>query len=246
MAPSGDPIMLDLTGKVAVITGGSRGIGRTIGRLLVAHGATVVVAARNQADVERTAAELGGSDGTRVLGVACDVRRWDDCQALVDRTVAAFGRLDVLVNNAGVGVFAPLEAMSLEEWHRQIETNLDGVFHCCRAALHHLTQAEGWIINIGSLAGRNAFSGGTAYNATKFGLLGFSEALMLEVRHAGVRVACVMPGSVATEFGAGAADAADWKLHPEDVAQVVLDLLAFPARALPSRVEIRPSRPPSS
>jgi NAD(P)-dependent dehydrogenase (short-subunit alcohol dehydrogenase family) len=174
------------------------------------------------------------------------VRRCEGCERLIARTIATFGRLDILVNNAGVGVFAPLETMTLEEWHRQIETNLDGVFYCCRAALPHLKDAGGWVINVGSLAGRNAFAGGTAYNASKFGLLGFSEALMLEVRQHGVRVCCVMPGSVATEFGPGAGEGAEWKLRPEDVAQVVRDLLAFPARALPSRVEIRPSRPPSS
>jgi NAD(P)-dependent dehydrogenase (short-subunit alcohol dehydrogenase family) len=134
--------------------------------------------------------------------------------------------------------------MSLDDWHRQIETNLDGVFYCCRAALPHLKRTGGWIINIGSLAGKNAFAGGAAYNASKFGLLGFSEALMLEVRHDGVRVSCVMPGSVATDFSGDPAAGGDWKLHAEDVAQVVSDLLAFPGRALPSRIEIRPSRPP--
>jgi len=186
--------MPDLAGKVAVVTGGTRGIGLATARMLVQAGASVVVAARRERDVERVAGELG----PRALGVACDVRRVDDCERLVARTVAAFGRLDILINNAGLGVFAPVEAMALEDWHRQIETNLDGVFYCCRAALPNLKQAGGWIINIGSLAGKNAFAGGAAYNASKFGLLGFSEALMLEVRHDGVRVSCLMPGSVAT------------------------------------------------
>ncbi len=237
--------MLDLNGKVAVVTGGSRGIGRAIGEMLAAHRAAVVVTARRSADAERAARALAPSGAARALGVACDVRRWEECEALVERTVAEFGRIDVLVNNAGVEVFAPLAEMGLDEWRTQIGTNLDGVFHCCRAALPHLVATQGWIVNIGSLAGRNAFAGGTAYNATKFGLLGFSEALMLEVRQQGVRVTCVMPGSVATGFADGAADDADWKLRPEDVAEVVRDLLAFPSRALPSRVEIRPSRPPS-
>jgi 3-oxoacyl-[acyl-carrier protein] reductase len=167
-----------------------------------------------------------------------------DCEHLVAQTVEAFGRLDVLVNNAGIGVFAAVEALSVEDWRRQIATNLDGVFYCCRAALPHLKRNGGWIVNIGSLAGKNPFVGGAAYNATKFGLLGFSEALMLEVRHQGVRVVCVMPGSVASDFSGDAAAGSEWKLHPEDVAQVVGDLLAFPERALPSRVEIRPTRPP--
>ncbi|MBZ5587312.1 MAG: SDR family oxidoreductase [Acidobacteriia bacterium] len=237
--------MLDLAGRVALITGGSRGIGRAIARMLAEHGAAVAIGARNEAGVSRAVAEIGALNGGRSAGMPCDVRRWEECERLIGHTVAAFGRLDILVNNAGVGVFAPVEAMSLEEWHLQIATNLDGVFHCCRAALPHLKRAEGWIINVGSLAGKNPFAGGAAYNATKFGLLGFSEALMLEVRHSGVRVCCVMPGSVATEFASDQTTGADWKLHPEDVAEVVRDLLAFPARALPSRVEIRPSRPPS-
>jgi len=232
--------MPDVSGKVAVVTGGTRGIGLAIARTLVQGGAAVVVAARRTDDVARVAGELG----PRALGVACDVRRVADCERLVARTVDTFGRLDILINNAGLGVFAPVEAMSLEDWHCQIETNLDGVFYCCRAALPYIKTTRGWIINIGSLAGKNSFAGGAAYNASKFGLLGFSEALMLEVRHDGVRVSCVMPGSVATEFTSGVAGGAEWKLHAEDVAQVVRDLLAFPDRALPSRIEIRPAQPP--
>jgi 3-oxoacyl-[acyl-carrier protein] reductase len=232
--------MADLNGKVAVITGATKGIGLATAHALAGVGATVVVAARHGEDVSRVASELGG----RALGVPCDVRSLAECEHLVAETVRACGRLDILVNNAGLGVFAPVEGMRVEDWHRQMETNLDGVFYCCRAALPHLKRDGGWIINIGSLAGKNPFAGGAAYNATKFGLLGFSEALMLEVRHDGVRVCCVMPGSVATDFSGEAATGVEWKLHPEDVARVVRDLLAFPERALPSRVEIRPSRPP--
>ena len=235
--------MLDLTGQVAVVTGGSRGIGLAIAEALVDHGASVLIGARNADDVERAAVALAtrGRGGAR--GVVADVRAEADCERLVATAVEAFGRLDVLINNAGVGEFADVEAMTTEAWRAQLATNLDGAFFCCRAAIPHLKRTGGWIINVASLAARNAFAGGAAYNASKFGLLGFTEALMLEVRHAGVRVSCVMPGSVATSFGSEPVGGANWKLHPEDVARAVVDLLGYPARALPSRVELRPTRP---
>jgi NAD(P)-dependent dehydrogenase (short-subunit alcohol dehydrogenase family) len=163
----------------------------------------------------------------------------------VQATIDRFGRLDVLVNNAGVGRFAAIHEMSSADWDQQIRTNLDGVFHCSRAAVPHLIDARGWIVNIGSLAGRSAFAGGVAYNASKWGLLGMSEAMMLDLRHEGVRVTCVMPGSVNTHFFGGEPDPApSWKLLPDDVAQAVVNVLDFPGRALPSRIEIRPSQPP--
>jgi len=234
-----------LEGKVAVVTGGSKGIGRAIAAALAEAGAGVVIAARRGGEVVRTAAELSEGSGSRVVGLAADVRSYDDCRRLVDHTVAELGRLDILVNNAGLGIFKPVAEMSAEEWLQQVETNLNGVFFATRAALPHLKRDGGWIINIGSLAGKNAFPGGAAYNATKFGLIGFSEALMQEVRHDGVRVSYIMPGSVATHFGGGEPSDADaWKIQPEDVARIVLDLLATPERTLPSRVEVRPSRPP--
>jgi 3-oxoacyl-[acyl-carrier protein] reductase len=173
------------------------------------------------------------------------VRSASDCRRLVDQTIARFGRLDVLVNNAGIGAFVPVAEMQPEAWDDVIGTNLDGVFYCCHAAIPALREAgESWVINIGSLAGKNAFPGGAAYNASKFGLIGFSEALMQEVRHDGIRVSYIMPGSVATEFTHPRAGTDEWKIQPQDVAQIVLDLLDTPARTLPSRVEVRPSRPP--
>lgn len=234
-----------LEGKAAVVTGGSRGIGRAIAEALLERGARVTIAAATPARVEQAAAELGVQAAGRVRGAVCDVRDPDQCGELIEGAVAAFGRLDVLVNNAGVGIFGSVAALSVEEWRQVIDTNLSGVFYCSRAAIPHLERTGGWIINIGSLAGVNAFAGGAAYNASKFGLVGFSEALMQDVRHAGIRVSHVMPGSVSTEFsgrerGAGA----DWRLQAEDVARVVTDLLEFPPRALPSRIEIRPSQPP--
>jgi NAD(P)-dependent dehydrogenase (short-subunit alcohol dehydrogenase family) len=234
--------MIDLAGKVAIVTGGSRGIGLAIAEALVDCGASVLLAARGAAAVERAAAALQARGGGSARGVAADVRSETDCGRLIAAAVEAFGRLDILINNAGIGAFVNVEEMTSETWRAQLATNLDGVFFCCRAAIPHLKTTEGWIINVASLAARNAFAGGAAYNASKFGLLGFTEALMLEVRHAGVRVSCVMPGSVATSFGSEAGGA-DWKLHPEDVARAVVDLLGYPGRALPSRIELRPTRP---
>ena len=236
--------MLELDGKAAIVTGGNKGIGLAIARMLVEHGAAVAIGARDRKAVDAAVTALDAIKPGRVRGYCCDVRRREECERLINEAVTAFGRLDILVNNAGVGVFSNVEETSEEAWRTQLATNLDGVFFCSKAALPHLKRHGGWIVNIGSLAGKNPFAGGAAYNASKFGLLGFSEALMLEVRHAGVRVTCVMPGSVGTSFAGGRHAVEEWKLAPEDIAQVVRDLLAFPDRALPSRIEIRPTRPP--
>ncbi|HEX6587659.1 MAG TPA: SDR family oxidoreductase [Longimicrobiales bacterium] len=228
--------MQDLTGKVALVTGASRGIGRAIAEGLARTGASVALTARGKADLDAAVKAIGG----KARGYTADMRSADACARLVESVAADFGRLDVLINNAGVGVFRPVAEMTVEEWETVLRTNLDALFYMTRPSLPLLKKQGGWIINIGSLAGANAFPGGAAYNASKFGLIGFSEALMQEVRHDGVRVSYIMPGSVATEgFGE-----ADWKIQPEDVAQLVLDLLAMPDRALPSRIEVRPSRPP--
>jgi NAD(P)-dependent dehydrogenase (short-subunit alcohol dehydrogenase family) len=180
-----------------------------------------------------------------VVGIAADVSRPEDCSRLVQETVDALGRLDVLVNNAGVGIFASIEDLSVEDWQTQIDTNLRGVYCCSKAALVHLKATEGWIVNIGSLAGRNTFAGGSGYNASKFGLVGMTEAMMLDLRHSGIRVSMVMPGSVDTHFGGGSADGGRaWALGANDVASAVLHLLSYPDNAHVSRVEMRPSRPP--
>jgi 3-oxoacyl-[acyl-carrier protein] reductase len=238
---------VSLIGKVAVVTGGTRGIGWAIAARLADAGLHVAVGARSKGDLREKEALLNRRGPVRAIGVECDVRRSEDCTRLIAKTVAAFGRLDVLINNAGTGAFANVADMTVERWDEVIETNLNSLFYCCHAAIPHLRDAGGgWIINIGSLAGKNAFPGGAAYNASKFGLIGFSEALMQEVRWDGIRVSYIMPGSVATEFsGPPAADQGDsWKVQPEDVAQIVTDLLAFPDRTLPSRIEVRPSQPP--
>jgi len=243
-------IMTQLNGRVAIVTGATKGIGRAIAESLVDAGVSVCVSARTQADVTRVAAALAARrpGGTRpaAAGVACDVRDAVSCEGLVEATVQQLGRLDILINNAGIGAFAPLAEMTIETWDAVIQTNLNSLFYCTHAAMPHLCAAgDAWVINIGSLAGKNAFPNGTAYNASKFGLIGFSEALMQEVRYDGIRVAYIMPGSVATEFmGSTPGPQDDWRIQPEDVARAVLDVLTFPSRSLPSRIELRPSRPP--
>jgi NAD(P)-dependent dehydrogenase (short-subunit alcohol dehydrogenase family) len=237
---------VDLRGKVAVVTGSTKGIGYAIAEALARAGADVVVSARNEGEVREAARRLEEVGEGRAVGVACDVRRHEDVRRLIGAAVE-LGGVDILVNNAGVGIFGTVDGMSPEEWHAIIGTNLDGVFFCCHEAIPRLRErGGGWIINIGSLAGRNAFAGGAAYNASKFGLLGFTEAMMLDVRHDDIRVTCIMPGSVATHFNNhDPSDADAWKIQPEDIAQIVMDLIAMPARTLPSKIEVRPSRPRS-
>ena len=223
-----------LAGRVALVTGGSKGIGAAIVRAFADAGASVVSTSRS-----------GGSTSEHGRQVRADVRKPAEAARAIEDAVSAFGGLDILINNAGVGAFANVADMSVEEWHQVIDTNLSGVFYCCHAAIPHLRRrGGGWIINISSLASRNAFAGGAAYCASKAALNQFSEALMQEVRHDDIRVSCVMPGSVATEFGRGSTAKSAWALTSEDVAQVVMDLLAMPPRSLPSRVELRPSKPP--
>jgi len=184
--------------------------------------------------------------GHDVRGKACDVRKYSDAESLMRFAAEGWGGLDILVNNAGIGIFGHVAEISPEEWDRVIDTNLTGVFYCCRAAIPFLRQrGGGYIINISSLAGKNAFPDGTAYNASKFGLEGFTEALMLDLRYENIKVSYIMPGSVATHFAGREPSERDaWKLAPQDVARVVLDLLAHEKRALPSRVELRPFQPP--
>ena len=238
----------NLQSKTAVVTGGSRGIGLAIAEQLLARGAKVAITGMNDqhlAEAARTLSKAAGG-GERLLPLRADVRDPAEAERLVGATVERFGGLDILVNNAGIGLFAPVADMAIEEWRRVIDTNLNGVFYCTRASIPHLRrQGGGWIVNISSLAGKNAFPDGAAYCASKSALNAFSEALMQEVRHDNIRVSYVMPGSVRTRFSTGGDKAGtEWKLNPDDVAQVVCDLLAHPDRSLPSRVELRPSRPP--
>ncbi|HET7699198.1 MAG TPA: SDR family oxidoreductase [Vicinamibacterales bacterium] len=231
---------------VGIVTGGSKGIGLAVARALLERGTQVAITGRNEKDLARAHERLGGGAG--VLPIAADVRNPADAQRTVDETVARFGRLDILVNNAGVGRFAHVADMSIDTWREVVDTNLSGVFYCTRAALPEMRRAGGgYIVNISSLAGKNAFTGGAAYCASKAGLNAFSEALMQEVRYDNIRVSYVMPGSVATAFshpdGVQPQGTDDWKLTADDVARVVVDLLSHEARSLASRVELRPSRP---
>jgi 3-oxoacyl-[acyl-carrier protein] reductase len=227
--------VLDLTGKIAVVTGGTRGIGRAIAASLAGAGAKVAITARHE-QVNETG---------NTAGYVCDVRDFDQVKSTFARIAEDLGGVDILINNAGIGIFAPVESMRVEDFRAVLETNVFGVFYCCHEAIPLMKQrGGGYIINISSLAGTNAHPRMAAYNASKFGLNGFSEALMQEVRHDGIKVSYIMPGSVNTEFGGDEpSHEKSWQLQPDDIAQVVLDLLHYPERSLPSRVEIRPSKP---
>jgi 3-oxoacyl-[acyl-carrier protein] reductase len=238
---------MDPRGRTALVTGGSKGIGFGIAAGMVDAGMNVVITARREAELREAEAALRERGGGAARGVVCDVRDLDQQRAAVRETLDAFGGLEVLIANAGVGHFASIEDLEPDDWQRVIDTNLTGVFFSIKAALAPLKQAKGLIVTIGSLAGTNFFAGGSAYNASKFGLSGFSQAVMLDLRRHDVRVSTIMPGSVATHFGGrepGEQDA--WKIQPEDIAALVVQLIRMPARTLPSKIEVRPSRPPSS
>ncbi|MBI1872750.1 MAG: SDR family oxidoreductase [Acidobacteria bacterium] len=239
---------MPLIGKIALITGGSRGIGRAMAGALVREGAAVAISGRTERDLETAAAELSAtasqSGAPPVLTVRADVGRSAEATQLVDEAARHFGGLDVLVNNAGVGFFSPVADLPLERWEETMATNLSAPFYCARAAIPHLRRrGGGWIINISSLAGKNPFAGGGAYCASKAALNAFSEVLMQEVRFDDIKVSYILPGSVQTRFSGHDEAGADWKIDPDEVAQVVLDLLHQAPRSLSSRIELRPSKP---
>ena len=246
-APQSGAGRLDLDGRVAIVTGGSRGIGFAIAAALVAGGSRVAITGRNRTHLETAATRLkevarGAGD---VMTVSGDVGREREASESIDATARRFGGLDILINNAGIGTFSNVADMAVEDWNTLIQTNLSGVFYCSHAAIPHLKRrGGGWIINISSLAGKNPFPGGAAYCASKAALNAFSESLMQEVRYDNIRVSYIMPGSVATGFaGRGESGEAGWKISAEDVADLVVHLVTFPSRSLPSRIELRPSRP---
>ena len=235
-----------LKAKNAIVTGGTKGIGRAIAEALRRESVSICIAARHQSEIDETIKELNQGDEGRAIGFVCDVRDYDQVRALIDYAVKELGGLDILINNAGIGVFQKVEDTTPEDFRAVLETNVFGVFHCCHEAIPQMKKrGGGHIINISSLAGVNAHPQMAAYNASKFGLNGFSEALMQEVRHDNIKVSYIMPGSVNTEFGGDSpSDEKSWQLTPQDIARVVIDLLHHDDRSLPSRVEIRPSKPP--
>lgn len=238
---------MHLQKKIAVVTGGTKGIGRAIAESLLKAGATVFICARNQTELKQALEELSALG--KVSGDICDVRSEAQVKMMLDECVRVFGGVDILVNNAGIGIIGKtVEDMSAEEFEQTLQTNLFGVFYACHHAIPLMRErgaAGGYIINISSLAGQNAHPRMAAYNASKFGLNGFTEALMQEVREHDIKVSLICPGSVNTYFGGDTPSAEQsWQLQPEDIAQTIVDLLEMNPRALPSKIEMRPSKPP--
>ena len=227
--------------KVALITGGSKGIGFGIAQSLLKEGLHIVITARNQETVDEAVIQL--KHPGKVLGLVADVRQLSDMERVVEQTVQHFNGLDILIANAGVGHFGSIENLTPAQWEATIATNLTGVFNSVKASLNPVKKAKGYIITISSLAGTNFFAGGTAYNASKFGLTGFTQALMLDLRNDDVKVTTIMPGSVSSHFGGRSPeDGKDWRIQPEDIGQITVDLLKMHPRTLPSKIEVRPSK----
>lgn len=237
--------MKNLAGKVALITGGSKGIGYGIAEALIKEGVQVGITGRNEQTVLKAADELNSKmkEGN-VLGIKADVRSFEDQQKAVKQLIDKFGRIDIVIANAGLGHFASIEDLTIEQWKETIDTNLTGPFFTLKATLEQLKQHEGYYMTISSLAGTNFFKNGSAYNASKFGVTGFTQAAMLDLRELGVKTTTIMPGSVATYFNGNNPDETDaWKIQIEDIGELVVDLLKMNSRTLPSKVEVRPSFP---
>lgn len=236
--------MAGLKDKIVLITGGSKGIGYGVAEALVNEGAKVAITSRRQNAAVEAAERLNHLGKGEALGLEADVRDAGAQQKAIDEVVKKWGSLDVLVANAGLGYFGNIETLTTEQWKETIDTNLSGVFYSIKASLPALKKSKGYVITIASLAGTNFFAGGSAYNASKFGLVGFTQAAMLDLRGYGIKVTTIMPGSVATEFNGGHSNPSDsWKIQPEDIGQIVIDLLKMHPRTLPSKIEVRPSIP---
>ena len=237
--------MQELKDKVAFITGGSKGIGYGIAQALANKGMKVAITGRNKEDLDRAVESLSKDTNSSFLGLQTDVRKFEDLQDAVNKVLEQWGQLDVVVANAGIGKFAPIDELSIEDWQQTIDTNLSGVFYTVKASLDALKKSRGYLFTISSLAGTNFFAHGSAYNASKFGVTGFTQAVMLDLRHYGVKVSTIMPGSVATYFNNHTPSPEDdWKIQKEDLGQMVVDLLEMNPRTLPSKVEVRPTQPP--
>lgn len=233
---------MDLKNKVAYITGGSKGIGLGTAKVLLDAGMRVVISGRTLEEIQKAAAGLG--DKSRIIGIQSDVRNFVDEQTAVEQILDAFGQIDVVLANAGLGNFTPVDEMTLDEWNQMIDTNLTGAFHTLKSTVDELKKSEGYYITLASLAGTNFFEKGAGYNASKFGVVGFTQAAMLDLRKYNIKVSTIMPGSVATNFNNHVPNEADsWKIQPEDIGELVLDLLKMNPRTLPSKIEVRPTRP---
>ncbi len=232
--------------KTVLITGGTRGIGLGVAHTLLEAGFKVAITGRQASSISSLLPALQAKYPGKVMGMVADVRNYEEQAEAVKQIIETWGALDILVANAGVGYFADIEEMDVERWRETIDINLTGVFYSVKACLEALKRQKGYVITIASLAGANFFARGAAYNASKFGLVGFTQAIMLDLRKHGIKTTTIMPGSVSTEFNdhvPGPADA--WKIQPEDIGQMILDLLNMPARTLPSKIEVRPSFPPT-
>lgn len=231
--------------KVAYITGGTKGIGFGIAKVLHDQGIIVVISGRNKEDAFAAAAKLSTED-TPVLGLASDVKNFEDEKNAVAEIIEKFGQLDYVIANAGLGVFKPVDELSVEDFASMIDTNLTGIFHTLKASVEDLKKSEGYFITISSLAGTNFFEKGAGYNASKFGAVGFTQAAMIDLRKYNIKVSTIMPGSVSTYFNGNEPSEKDaWKIQPEDIGQLILDIFRMNPRTLPSKIEVRPSKPNS-
>ena len=236
--------MQDITNKSVLITGGSKGIGKGIANVLIKKGANVAITSRSKKEAEEVAIQLNKFKKGMAMGICSDVRDPDTEKAAVEMVLSEWGTLDVVIANAGVGHFASIEELTKEKWNETIDINLTGVFNTVKASIPALKKSEGYIITIASLAGTNFFAGGSAYNASKFGLVGFSQAIMLDLRQYGIKVTTIMPGSVSSYFNDHLPDESDaWKIQPVDIGEIVVSLLEMHPRCLPSKIEVRPTRP---
>ncbi|MGV0978914.1 SDR family oxidoreductase [Empedobacter falsenii] len=232
--------MQNIEGKVAYITGGTKGIGLGIAKSLVENGLKVAISGRNIDDVEKARHYLGNQN---VLAIQSDVRHFEDEQNAIEQIISAFGRLDIVIANAGLGKFAPVDELSLKDWNAMIDTNLTGVFHTIKASVEALKVSKGYYISIASLAGTNFFANGAGYNASKFGVVGFTQAAMLDLRNYDIKCTTIMPGSVTSNFNDHVPNSEDgWKIQPEDLGQMIVDLLKMNPNVLPSKIEVRPTK----